>query len=521
MFSNFFLIGPLPTSIMFGFYDWRLVILSFVVAGITSLAGLDIAIRVEQTDTRNPTTSSAKVIWGGIGALVFGLGVWSMHFIGMLAYDMHCRVSYDLMTTFLSIIPAVASAFFSLRLAISENTTAPKLILASLIMGLGIGTMHFVGMTAMRMPAKILYLPDMFFLAILFAVATSYIALKITARMIQRRGDDITMQKFVSGMVLTTAVCGLHYTAMMASVFIPLPMFPETGSGLESEFFLWAVFFLIFFILGGYWLQRNLLEQELMLARKQADSTHHAKGVFLENISNELKTPINTIVDMIDQVMETPLDAQQRGHLITAHRAADALFAIMDNMLDFSRLETEKLVLECIPFDVRQVVAESSDTMNLPAKQKGLRLRWECESGLPEILLGDPLRLRQILIHLIHNAIKFTQSGFVAILVKPGTGSTGMDPRRFPVHFTVMDTGIGIPKKDQMPIFHGVTQVGGETERYFGGIGLGLAICRQLVEKGGGAIWVESDGSHGCTFHFTIPFLVDRPETVHSALIPC
>lgn len=506
MFPDFFLVGPMPASIMYGFYDWRLVALSFAVVSITSLTGLDIAIRVEHVNTTHPVTPTSRIMWLGIGALVVGIGVWSMHFIGMLAYDMHCRVSYDFLTTFLSIIPAVASAFFSLRLAIGKNTTPLKLIFASLIMGLGIGTMHFVGMAAMRMPAKILYLPDMFFLAILFAVVASYIALRFTARMVQSHGHDAIIQKLVSGFVLAVAICGLHYTAMMASIFVPVPMMPEIGSGLDSDFFSGAIFFLIFAILGGYWLQLNLSEQKVALAQEKADSANHVKGLFLANMSHELRTPMNTVVGMIDLVLGTNLDDQQRSYLTTVHRAADALLSIMDNILDFSKLEAEKMILERIPFDVRNVVEESWDLMDLPAKQKGLRLRWECEAGLPEVLLGDPHRLRQVLINLIHNAIKFTQSGFVAIIVKPGTGSIQKDSQIFPVHFTVMDTGIGIQKQDQTLIFHSFTQADGSTTRRFGGTGLGLSICRQLVEKAGGTIWVESDGISGSTFHFTIPF---------------
>ncbi|MBF0603904.1 MAG: hypothetical protein HQL07_09450 [Nitrospirae bacterium] len=506
MFSDFFLVGPMPTSIVLGFHDWRLVVLSFVVAGITSLAGLDIAIRVEHIHDQNLATPASRVMWIGIGALVVGIGVWSMHFIGMLAYDMRCRTSYDFLTTFLSIIPAVASAFFSLRLAISENTNTPKLILASLIMGLGIGTMHFVGMTAMRIPARILYLPDMFFLAILFSIVASYIALKIIARMVQRRGDDITMQKFVSGMVLAVAICGLHYTAMMASIFIPLPILPETGLGLESDFFSGTIFFLIISILGGYWLQLNFSEQELALARKKADNANHAKGVFLTSMSHELKTPMNIIIGTINRIMETNLDDQQRNDLTIVHRTADALRAVMDNMLDFSRLETEKIVLVCTPFNIRKIVEESANTMNIPAKQKGLRLRWECDAGIPEMLWGDPHRLRQVLINLVHNAIQFTQSGFIAVIVQPGTGNTEKNPHIFPIHFTVMDTGMGIPKKNQMPFFHNFPQTDESMPRYFGSAGLGLAICRRLVEKAGGTIWVESDGISGSTVHFTIPF---------------
>ncbi|HIJ83848.1 MAG: PAS domain S-box [Magnetococcales bacterium] len=516
MFSNFFIVGPMPSSIVYGFYDWRLVILSFAVAGITSLTGLDIAIRVELLESKQLTSPASRLFWVGVGAFVMGTGIWSMHFIGMLAYDMHCRVSYDFLTTFLSIIPAVASSFFALRLAIGKNNDKNKIILGSLIMGLGIGLMHYVGMAAMRMPARILYLPDLFFVSLLVAVVTSFIALMFTARMVQRRDHDVIFKKLISGTVMAMAICGLHYTAMHAAVFVSIPMDSEPPAGLSPEFFSGAIFFLVFVVLGGYWIQLSLSERELSQAQEKADRANHAKSLFLANMSHELRTPMNTIVGMINHVLESDLNESQRHHLTTLHRATDALLSIMDNILYFSEIEAEKLVLEYVPFNVRQVAAEALERMELTAKQKGLRLTWEYEDNLPPLLLGDPDRLRQILINLVHNAIKFTSSGFVAVIIKPGAGNLEKKNAVFPVHLIVMDTGIGIPRKDQESIFHGFSQTGSCSTRRSGGAGLGLSLCRQLVEKMGGVLWVESDGSSGSTFHINIPFpLADNDAVVH------
>ncbi|MBF0420384.1 MAG: response regulator [Magnetococcales bacterium] len=514
MLSDFFITGPMPPSLMVGFYDWRLVMLSFAVASITSLTGLDIAYRVELSHSERFGNFLSRQLWIGVGALVMGVGVWSMHFVGMLAYDMNCRVSYDFLTTFSSVLPAIASSFFALRLAVRKNSGLQQHLAGGVIMGLGIGIMHYIGMAAMRMPAHIRYLPELFLLSILVAVVVSFIALRFTARMLQYQGQDIIMQKLVSAMVMAFAICGLHYTAMFAAVFIPIPMYALPAPGFAPEFFSGATFFLVFLIMVGYWLQLNINELELAQAQEKAERANHAKSLFLANMSHELRTPMNTVVGMIDLVLDTNLDNRQRHYLQTVHRSADALLAIMDDILDFSWLEADKLVLDQTPFAIKQVAAEAMALIHLPASQKGLRLTWEYDEGLPSRVVGDPVRLRQVLINLLHNAIKFTQTGFIALVIKPGSLVVNEQTNRVPVHFMVMDTGVGVPRKDQEVIFHSFTQADGSTTRQFGGTGLGLAICRQLVEKSGGSIWVESDGSTGSTFHFSIPY--PRSDTSES-----
>ncbi|MBF0145231.1 MAG: hypothetical protein HQL84_07940 [Magnetococcales bacterium] len=506
MFSDFFLVEPLPTSLMYGFYDWRLVLLSFAVANITSLTSLDIALRVELLHAEHITAFPSKGVWIGVGALMMGTGVWSMHFIGMLAYDMHCRISYDFLTTFLSSIPAIASSFFALRLAIRKNSTRLQLILASLIMGLGIGAMHYIGMSAMRMPARIRYLPDLFLVSILVAVILSFFALMFTARMVQHKDQDFILQKLLSGLIMAIAICGLHYTAMMAAIFIPIPMADETAPGLSPEFFSGAIFFLIFVILAGYWVQLHLHAEELAKTQEKTNRTSHTRGILLANISHDLRTLLNTILDRTQLAFKTALKDDQRDHVTQIHRSAESMLAIMENIIDFSQLETDQLILEPIPFSVHQVTEEALKIMELPAKQKGLYLTSEFKDPLPPMLLGDPIRIRQVLINLIHNAIKFTQSGFIAVIVKPGTETPDRDSTTFPIHFIVMDTGIGIAREDQTLIFQGITP------QATGGTGLGLFICKHLVEKSGGTLWVESDGKSGSTFHFNIPFPLCTPS---------
>jgi CheY-like chemotaxis protein/HPt (histidine-containing phosphotransfer) domain-containing protein len=225
-------------------------------------------------------------------------------------------------------------------------------------------------------------------------------------------------------------------------------------------------------------------------------------------MSHEIRTPMNGVLGMTSLLGETPLTSQQRGYLETIRASGDALLAIINDILDFSKIESGKLELEHKPFDLRGCVEAALDVVALKAAEKGLELVGMIEPGTPAGVVGDPLRLRQILVNLLNNAVKFTEAGEVALEVKAEGYGFWFDEsaRRFHLHCTVRDTGLGIPAEQQARLFRSFSQIDPSITRRYGGTGLGLAICRALAEQMGGRIWMESTGipGQGATFHVVI-----------------
>jgi two-component system sensor histidine kinase/response regulator len=235
-------------------------------------------------------------------------------------------------------------------------------------------------------------------------------------------------------------------------------------------------------------------------AKAKAEEAARLKSEFLANMSHEVRTPMNGIIGMIELALDTDEDAERRDYLETARGSAHSLLRVLNDVLDFSKMEAGKLAIERTQFDVGELLHEILRSMEPTVSEKELRIVCHLSPEVPGGVISDSVRLRQILINLIGNAIKFTHQGEVTIRVHFDS-PTGINHQ---LRFSISDTGIGIPKDRQQQIFQPFIQVDGSTTRRYGGTGLGLAIASQLVELMGGQIWLESEVGHGTTFYFTV-----------------
>jgi PAS domain S-box-containing protein len=254
---------------------------------------------------------------------------------------------------------------------------------------------------------------------------------------------------------------------------------------------------------------RKQAEDDLRRAKEAAEAASQAKSEFLANISHEFRTPMNGIIGMTDLVLDTEVNAEQREYLGMVKTSADSLLGLLSDILDFSKVEAGKLELVQEEFALAPSLAETLQLMRFRALQKGVALNWEVHPGVPEKIIGDPLRLRQILVNLVGNAVKFTERGEISVHVDAREQASGSAE----LHFRVKDSGIGIPKEKQAMIFDAFTQADSSTTRQYGGTGLGLAITTRLVGLMHGKIWLESEWGHGSTFHFTATFGVVQRES--------
>ena len=497
-----------------GHYQPLLVVVSILVGILASYTALSLAMRVRQAQRR------ARYVWVAGGAMAMGSGIWAMHFVGMQAFRLPLPIGYDTTTTFVSwLLPVVASglALWQLR----YRTVRPRhLATSALLMGLAINAMHYTGMASMQMHPAITYSPWLFGLSVAIAIGASALALQIGMRM-QEAGRSRRTLQLASSVVMGGAIAGMHYTGMAAAHFAPGSVCGAALVGVDQDYLAALVTIttvallsitLLATIFDARLEERNqtiaaslvaaaerqklfLIEQQ---ARLDAENVSQMKDDFLATLSHELRTPLNAMLGWSQLLLQGGRDdaALKRG-LSTIERNARAQSELIEDMLDMSRLLAGKVRIDHVPLSPPDFINAALDTTRPAALARQVTLVADLDAGDGRIL-GDSGRMQQVMVNLLSNAIKFSEPGGVVTVTLRTLEDASV--------ITVQDTGAGIPAAFLPFVFDRFRQADGSSSRRHGGLGLGLAIARQLIDLQGGTLSVASAGEgQGAAFTLRMP----------------
>ncbi|MCC2955496.1 response regulator [Massilia sp. IC2-477] len=499
---------------LIGHYQPSLVLLSILAAIFASYTALSLAVRVKAVQ------GVARHFWMAGGAFAMGSGIWAMHFIGMLAFRLPMPLAYDPWITFVSwLLPVVVSglALWQLR---HRELGGRHLAWGAVLMGLGINAMHYTGMAGMRMDPPITYDPWLFLASVAIAIGASAGALWIGFRL----GASMRHPRLVqlgAAVVMGGAIAGMHYTGMAAAHFEANSICRAAENGVNQDHLAILVAVATFAVLSiallaaifdtrlesrnrtlAASLETAAERQELYLreqkARVEAEHLSQLKDEFLATLSHELRTPLNAMLGWSQLLLQGARDeAMLRRGLETIERNARAQSQLIEDMLDMSRLIAGKIRVETRPVTAAEFVNAALETARPAAIAKQIHLVSDVDYDAGPVL-GDPGRMQQVMSNLVSNAIKFTEpGGRVAVSVTREGDEVSID---------VADSGIGIDPEFLPYVFDRFRQADSSSARRHGGLGLGLAIARQLVELQGGAITVASGGTgRGATFTVHLP----------------
>ena len=604
-------------------YDWPLVFVSVLIAIFAAFCAFEMADRRAQYQR-----------WVLLGALMLGLGIWAMHFIGMIAFRLDCGVTYDPWITALSMLPGILAATVALRALGRDKIRPLSLLFAGTVMGAGVGLMHYSGMAAIRLDGVLRYDLMLFLVSLVAAIVLAIAALWLKffiARL--PLGRHRYLSSLISGTVLGVAISAMHYIAMEAAYFIPVGEIPSfspgsptvlaTIVGLVTLLLLGFGFLFMFlsariasarqrsesilstthqgFIVanaagdvtetnpallkmldlpesavvgqslasladfgagidvrkviaagdfeleitlrrtdgsllpchasgGTVWdkdgrnrftfvllsdiSKRVAVEKALQQAKESAEETARIKSDFLANMSHEIRTPMNAIIGMAHLMEKTSRDARQRDYLKKIQGSSKHLLGILNDILDFSKIEAGRMSVEQIEFDLEKVLDNLGSLVVEKASNKGLEIIFRVAPDVPNFMIGDPMRLSQVLINYANNAVKFTEQGEIRIEIS----LLQANEQNLLLRFAVSDTGIGLSPEQCACLFQSFQQADSSTTRKYGGTGLGLAISKRLAELMGGEVGVASEPGKGSTFWFTAR--LGRSQRVQRSLLP-
>ena len=523
-------------------YSLQLVLLSYIVAVLASHVTLSLAQRLRPMDSTRDAHRPLYWPWIVGGAFSMGAGIWSMHFIGMLAFHLPIQVVYDLRLTATSYVIAVVVSGFALHSFHRNDTTVRGIALPGVIIGCGITAMHYTGMAAMQMSPGIYYDPLLFATSVLIAIGAAMAALWIAFSLPQgQRGKS--WHKLAAASVMGAAIVGMHYTGMAAANFAPNAVCISSGPRLDATWLAISISAFTFLILGSTLLlsvidaqlqstiarsadelrianealEQRVAERTLHLTQEQArsaailadlhgakdaaEAANRGKSAFLATISHEIRTPMNALLGLLELLSYSPLDEEQRETVALLRDSSGSLLRLIDDILDFSKIEAGKLEIRCEPIRLRDVVDDVTQIFGGVASAKGLTLVSSVAGRVPEHVSADALRLRQVLSNFLSNAVKFAERGTISLEVRVVAAPDKPDL----VRFAVSDGGIGMDRETVARLCQPFVQGDARTSRRYGGTGLGLAICNRLAELMSGQLHIESTLGKGTTVSLVLP----------------